>query len=197
MRLPRLGLAAALACALLAGGCGGDEEPVEKAPTSIADLDVTGIRIARAPFCDLVPTESVTAALGAKATSSRTWGNGDPVPGSPSDLAHELGCGWSAPSGDNARAWVFARPVDPAFARSTLASVQKKSGCRTRTEVGFGTPSLVQRCPAPGNATRIRYAGLLGNSWLTCEVTSHAQLATIRSRTDAWCAAVADALEVA
>ena len=34
------------------------------------------------------------------------------------DVVHEIGCSWTGDDGTTARAWVFARPVNAAFAQS-------------------------------------------------------------------------------
>jgi hypothetical protein len=191
----RPALVACAALLVLASGCGGTpDKPAEKAPTSVAGLDNSRMDLVRVKFCDLVPRTSIADALEEEPTSSRSWGNGDPVPGTASDIAHEQGCAWTGQSGATARSWVFSRPVSVGFARSVVRS-SRAAGCREAAAAGFGAPSLVQVCPQPGNARRVRFAGLFAGTWLTCEVTSHAPPVELRRRTSAWCAAVATALD--
>ncbi len=111
------------------------------------------------------------------------------------EVVHEVGCTWSKDDGSAARAWVFARPVDPAFARQAIASSRKAKGCRVDRSTGYGEPSVTQTCQPPGGSTRVRHAGLFGQTWLTCEVSSPGgTVAAVRRRADAWCVEVANAL---
>src|SRR4051794_17973084 len=113
-----VGVTVALAVSLLLAGCGGDQpaSTPSPVPTSIAGLDSTTMRVVRVAFCDLVPKTAVRAALGAGPTPARSWRNGDPVREAGNELGHEFGCAWSGAHRRVARAWVFARPVTPAYA---------------------------------------------------------------------------------
>lgn len=197
MSRARLLVATGTVLALVTGCSGGAEEADEPAPTSVADLDSPALRIARVTFCDAIPDAAVTEALGAEPTSTRDWADGDPAPGTASDLANELGCAWSAPPSSTARAWVFARPVAEDFARALVGKQLRAPGCRGQADAGFGSPSVLQTCPQPGQSRRVRYAGLFAGTWLSCEVTGHEPAADLRARADAWCAAVATALDTA
>jgi hypothetical protein len=189
--------AAVLGTAVLAG-CSGSDEPAPKpAATSIAELDTITMDLARVAFCDLVPAKAVTAALTGAGTTAEDWGNGDrpPLDDAGSDVTHEFGCSWSRSGGFAARAWVFARPVTAGFGEQVIASTSARKGCTTRRSTAFGKPGLLQTCPLPQQRGRVRHAGLFGDTWLTCEVAGPAGRAAPRQRADAWCAAVASALD--
>ena len=183
---------------VVVSGCGGgDPKPAATAsakPTPIGRLDSSALHVVRVAFCDLVPKQAVRRALLGTPTKARSWRNGDPVPDAGREVGHEFGCQWSGPHGRVARAWVFARPVSPAFARLLIRRAAKDPGCRTGAGPGFGEPSLVQTCARTGSTRRIRHAGLFDDTWLTCEVSGHGKPADLRRRTDAWCVSVANAL---
>jgi hypothetical protein len=191
---------AVLVVAPLLAGCGGsdDTSPETAArPTPIAKLDVAGVRPARAEFCDRLPDSAVEAALGGKPESDDSWGNGDPIPdasGESGDAGHEIGCVWTGAAGAAARAWVFARPVDAAFAGALVRQAGRQPGCTAQPTAEFGKPALLQTCTLPGDVQRVRRAGLFGDTWLTCEVSGAASPALAR-RTDRWCAAVVAAVD--
>lgn len=193
----RLVTVAVTAGAFLLGACGGTDDTSSAAPTSVADLEVAGLAPARTPFCDAVPLDAVTAALGGRVADDDAWGNGDPAPGTSADVGHELGCSWSGPDGGEdatARAWVFARPVDAAFAASVVRDSAQRKGCSSPAGAKFGTPSLTQVCALRGGTTRVRHAGLFGSTWLSCELTASGGAPAVRARASAWCAAVATAV---
>jgi len=173
-------------------GCSGSKPAAPRPstePTPIGKLG-SAVTVTRAEFCDRVSGASVTRALGAKAQAHDSWGNGDPAPsegGSTGDVTHELGCAWTGADGTAARAWLFARPVDAAFAQSLVRQAGHQAGCTAQAAAVFGSPSLLQTCTQAGGLQRVRRAGLFGDSWLTCEVAGPAD---VRSRLDAWCAAV-------
>ena len=153
-----------------------------------------------------MPDGAVSDALGGKAEDEASWSNGEEValpddgPDVPEgeDVVHELGCAWTGASGATARAWVFARPVDPAFARTAIRSGRGDRPCRTGSLPAFGSPGATQTCRLPDGRERVRHAGLFGQTWLTCEVVDDASKANdLRSRTDEWCVEVANALNTA
>jgi len=169
------------------------------------------MRLPRIDFCSLVPTRAVAGALGGRPQARRTWGNGDRLAlRGVEDTVAETGCAWSrpdgptagrgtAPSSTTARAWVFARPVEQADAAAVVAQAGAVRGCRVPAGPAYGDPSVTQLCssPAAGLAAgeqRVRHAGLFGTTWLTCEVQGPAS-GTLRSRADAWCVEVANALD--
>lgn len=199
MRTLRSVLAVAL-CTVLAAGlaaCSGGDDPQagpRAAPTAISQLDGARMRVVRVAFCDLVPKKAVRAALAATPTRARSWRAGAPVREAGGEIGQEFGCAWFGPHARVARAWVFARAVNPAFARSLVRRAGQERGCRAGSGPGFGTPSLVQTCLRDDSPRRIRHAGLFGSSWLSCEISGHGPAAALRARADAWCVSVATAL---
>src|ERR1700740_1557762 len=131
-----------LALCLAVGGCGGGDRPApapSAQPTRIVQLDTGQMRVVRVAFCDLVPRTPVRAALAAAPARTRSWRNGDPLPDAGGELGHEFGCAWFGPHAAVARAWVFARPISPAFARSLVHRAGSEAGCTARSTPGFGT----------------------------------------------------------
>jgi hypothetical protein len=191
-------LACVAATFLLATGCSQGETTAPKAaPTPLADLNSSAIQVPRIEFCTLLPQAAVRTALGGKPDSSSSYRNGDDValPGVGKQVVHEIGCSWSTDDGSSARAWIFARPVDAAFARQAIASSRKTEGCQVGDGAAYGEPSVTQTCRPPDGSTRVRHAGLFGQTWLTCEVTDPGNgVASVRERADAWCVDVVNAL---
>jgi hypothetical protein len=191
---------AALVVAPLLAACSGSDDAAPRptpSPTPISKLDAGTVRLARAEFCDRLPGSAVPAALGGKAQSHASWGNGDPVPdaaGESGDVGHELGCSWTGADGAAARAWVFARPVSAAFASQIVRQAGHQAGCTTGKSPTFGNPAILQTCTAgpPNGVSRVRRAGLFGDTWLTCEVAG-TSAPDLTRRTDRWCAAVVSA----
>lgn len=188
-------VAALLLGPVLLTGCSSDHKPPPVAkPTPLAKLKVSSLRLARAEFCDRVPKAAVRRALDADPSADASWGNGDPVDGTggTGDVGHEIGCSWTAASGSAVRAWVFARPVTRVFAATLVAQAGRQRGCAVTRESVLGDPALLQRCTLAGGVQRARRAGLVGTTWVTCEVTGPA--AMVRARLDPWCAEVVAAL---
>lgn len=211
-------VAAVLVAAPVLAGCSGSDEPSGQAsarPTSLAQLDTAAVEVARVEFCDRVPKDAVRDVLGGEPEGRDSWGNGEiapldagvdggAVPGSPppeevsdlrGDLMHELGCVWTRGGTATARAWVFGRPVDADFAATLVDQAGERKRCTAASSSDFGSPSVLQTCTVAGGVQRVRRAGLLGDSWLTCEVAGP-RSADPGSRLDAWCAAVVSALEL-
>src|ERR1700759_4243504 len=141
------GVACVVAAALLVTGCAHDTTSAPKAsPTPLANLNTTAMQIPRIEFCKLVPDDAVHSALGAQPDSSSSYSNGDAVdlPDVGRELVHEIGCSWSTDDGAAARAWVFARPVDEAFARTAIASSRETRGCQVTRDPAYGDPSVTQ-----------------------------------------------------
>ncbi|MET0522089.1 MAG: hypothetical protein ABW156_08960, partial [Jiangellaceae bacterium] len=110
-----------VALVLAAAGCSDDEATAPKPdPTPLASLNTTSMEVPRIEFCELVPDAAVRDALGAKPDDDTSYGNGDEadLSGVGTQVVHEIGCEWHTDDGAAARAWVFARPVDAAFART-------------------------------------------------------------------------------
>jgi hypothetical protein len=198
-RRTSLALACGLATALLVTGCSEEKKTSapKSSPTPLSNLNTTAMQIPRIAFCKLVPDGAVRAAVGGKPDSSKSYGNGDEVDvtGVGTEVVHEIGCSWSTDDGSSARAWIFARPVDAAFARQAIASSRKTEGCKVDDGPAYGEPSVTQTCRPPDGSTRVRHAGLFGQTWLTCEVTDPGnEVASVRERADAWCVDVVNAL---
>lgn len=186
---------------VVASGCGGDTTaaPKRPAPTPFSRLNATGAQVPRIEFCKELPAAAVKAAVGGAATKLTSYGNGDEeqLSDGATDVAHEIGCTWTAEDGNVARAWVFARPVDATLAETVIRAGAKTPGCTQSPAPTFGRPSVTQTCTLPpGPVGRVRHAGLFGQTWLTCEVSSPAptSLPTVTRRADAWCVQVLDAL---
>ena len=188
-----------LATVLMAAGCSEEESAApEPEPTPLASLNTTAMEIPRIEFCPLVPDSAVEQALGGKPDSDASYGNGDEVdvPGEGEEVVHELGCSWSTDEGAAARAWIFARPVDAGFARKAIVSSRRTEGCTVERRPAYGDPSVTQTCRLPDGATRVRHAGLFGQTWLSCEVADPgAEVAAVRERADRWCVDVVGALD--
>lgn len=192
---------AAVALVLLLTGCSEEKKATPKpSPTPIASLNTVAMQVPRIEFCGLVPKSAVSDALGGKPVSRAAYGNGDEqrVRSVGRDVVHEIGCTWTGKEGATARAWVYARPIDTAFARTVIASSRKKKGCSTVAGPAYGKPSTTQKCLFSDGTQRIRHAGLFGQTWLSCEVASPGTDATkLRTDADAWCVQVANALNTA
>lgn len=155
------------------------------------------MQLPRIEFCALVPSKAVTAALGGQADAHSAYGNGDEqqLPGVGKDVVDEIGCSWTAKDATRARAWVFARPVDSALARTVIANGTTTPGCRTESGPAFGQPSSTQLCLLAGGLRRVRHAGLFGQTWLSCELAATTlEKGLLTSRADSWCVEVATAL---
>jgi hypothetical protein len=188
----------ALLATLFTTGCSQDEAAAPTpTPTPLDSLNTTAMQIPRIEFCKLVPGSAVKGALGGEPDSSASYSNGDDVavPDVGKEVVHETGCSWSTDAGATARAWVFARPVDGAFARRAVASSRETPGCRVVRGPSYGDPSVTQTCRQGGSA-RVRHAGLFGQTWLSCEVSDPtAGVPAVRPRADTWCVEVVNALD--
>lgn len=174
------------------GPAGGRAPSAE--PTTLASYDVTGVEVVRAPFCEQVSPTGIEHALGGPPASHEVWGNGDRVrlPDGSLDRVQEYGCTWTAADGTTASAWVFVPPVDRATARS-LAREEPATECRPFDGDRFGSPGASWACPTEGG-TQERYAGRLGDAWLTCALTSTGQRdGELDARTSEWCVTVVEA----
>ncbi len=186
-----------------ATGCSSEEKKAAPppSPTPLASLNTASMQVPRIEFCKLVPAGAVRDALGGKPDSDAAYGNGDEeeVGAAGKEVVHEIGCSWSTDAGATARAWVFARPVDAAFARTVVADSRRAKGCRTTRTPAYGAPTLTQTCRLPDGARRVRHAGLFGQTWLTCEVsaTDPEDITGLRERSEDWCVEVANALDTA
>lgn len=167
--------------------------------TDLADFDTATAVVQRAPFCELVPAEALTAALG-EDVDLTAYGNGEQSEALPgSDVSHEYGCLFSTatPGGGTARAWVFAPPVTVARADDLVAAARVQ-GCTVESDApAFGTPSVALVC-ASGDLRTASFRGLFGDAWLACSLTLPVVTAgeDLVERTGRWCVAVAEAASV-
>jgi hypothetical protein len=192
-----------LVAGLLVACTGSDPEP-EAAPsapsTPLASYDTAGLVVARAPFCDRIAEEAVTAVLGGEQAASSSYENGESARiGDRRDVAHEHGCAYRAEDGTTARAWVFAPPVTPARARGLARAAESERGCRPAAEApAFGRPSAALVC-RDGDDSTASFRGLFGDAWLTCTVTASSAAGDPEGvedqldRAGRWCVAVVEA----
>lgn len=200
-RLPAVVLAGSGALAL--AGCSTTSTPAQPPPappTPITRLNTAAMAIPRIDFCSLLPRTAVRKALGTRRWDLHRRGNGDTTTVGAedqrtTDVVAEHGCSWRAGGGLLARAdaWVFARPVDDQLAREVVRQSRHEHGCRDVDGPRFGDPTLTQVCRL-GTQTRVRHAGLFGDTWLTCQVTDQAATTELQDRADAWCVQVVNAL---
>jgi hypothetical protein len=193
--------AGVVALVLLLSGCAEEKEAAPPPdPTPIANLNTVAMDVPLIEFCGLVSDSAVSDALDGEPASDASYGNGDEevLPDVGTEVVHEIGCSWTGDDGTAARAWVFARPVSPTFAETVVDAGRTTPGCRTVAGPRFGTPSATQLCRFPEGEHRMRHAGLFGQTWLTCELTAKGvEIPALRTRTDAWCVEVANALNTA
>jgi hypothetical protein len=205
-RAALLRLALTVTIIMLLGACTGAPTPVSSRsstptapltadPTPLAAYDTTAVAVSRAPFCDRVSPTGIEHALGGIAKKHDQWEDGDQVP--VGDRGHEYGCAWSR-RGATAQAWVFAPPLTRAQARQDVGSAVGGSCQRLPEQPSFGKPGVAVSC---GHGV-VRFAGLFGDAWLTCELDLSAagQLAPVdlapvelAQRAGEWCVTVLEA----
>ena len=164
----------------------------------MADLKVDQVIVPIIDFCKFVHPKTVSAALGLPGAElpsdveHTANGNGDElsIDGAAPQRLQELGCTWKSDT-DSASAWIFARPVDEAFAQTVISAAQQRKACTTNTG-GFGPTSYSQTCPNADGSTRIRHASLIGHTWFTCEISSATETA---ARADLWCSSLVNELK--
>lgn len=171
---------ALLPLVLAVTGCTSSPEP-EAGPSPSASeppvsrVDLSGLPVARAAFCDLLDQESIGDALGGTVIGTDHYDNGDEVNITPDleDISHEFNCTYYGAPPAKARVWVFARPVLEPEARSLVREARRDGGCSFPDTVGFGSPYVASVCRADTDqrAVRVRLQGLFGDSWLSCELT--------------------------
>jgi hypothetical protein len=166
------------------------------APTPLSDVDVSHLPIPRGPFCAALKQNDIEAALAGPVTRTGHYDSGAraTLATGLTDIAHEYNCGYSAASGAEARAWVFAAPVSRSAAVALL-SKSTAAGCRQLSDgPRFGAPSATSVCRAgTGAPTVVTLRGLFGGSWLSCQLTTPRGAATpdpVR-RAERWCVQVA------
>jgi hypothetical protein len=163
--------------------------------TPLASFDTSLLTVPRAAFCAGIDERQVSAALGGEATDASAYDNGDEVAltDGVTDVAHEYGCVWTGPDGSEARAWVFAPPMDSDRAQRLVREASKAQGCESSPTPAYGAPSVGLACTGDSGA-RASYRGLFGDAWLTCELRlTDPQVGPdeLRERAGAWCVGVA------
>lgn len=197
-------MTACLLALLALGGCSsGDAEqpaaqPTPDRGTPLGRFHSKRVAVTRGEFCDRLPAAAVERALGSSPRRERTYRSGQRVKLSASvhDIVHENGCILSGPKGTVARAWVFAPPVTRDRARELAAAAARMPGCSAVGDApAFGKPSVATVCPAAkGGGTVAAYAGLFGDAWLSCSLSSRElDRPTLLDRTGRWCVEVAKA----
>lgn len=169
------------------------------------DYDLSGLPVARAPFCRLLDEAAVSRALGSGVLRTAHYRNGDRVEIVPGvvDVAAEHNCTFEGLSPARARAWVFARPVARREAQRLARAQSGQRDCSFPDPFDFGTPDLTSVCrvAAPEPALRVTAAGLFGDAWLSCELTlpRGQERRAVRERqvlaaAEQWCVGVVSAL---
>ncbi len=169
-------------------------------PTPLASLDLSGLPIQRAPFCDTLDKGDVEDALGGPVSRTAHYDSGDRVALATglTDVSHEFDCTFDAATGAQARAWVFAEPVTVPAGRAIVAETGQEKGC---TVVGkgptFGTPSIRTLCRTGTPASQVvTLRGLFGDAWLTCQLSTPGATGGDQTvqRAEQWCVRVATTL---
>ena len=181
---------------LLVGEDGSPDSPAFST-TPLESFDTTTLAVARAGFCDDVDPRQVEAALGGEPADASAYDNGDEVTlaDGVSDVAHEFGCTWTTEDGGEARAWVFAPPVDGERAAGLIKEASRSGCAELSAEPAFGAPTVALLCHDEAPLTFVSYRGLFGDAWLTCELGEEPREAidAFVERAGAWCVAVARA----
>lgn len=171
----------------------GGEAPF--ATTPIEGFDTSTLTVPRAGFCADVDPREVAAALGAEPSDAHGYENGDEVAldDGLTDIVHEYGCVWSLDDGSEARAWLFAPPIDADRAQELADGAGRTTGCEVTGPASYGSPSVGLVCAGDGPA-RASFRGLFGDAWLACELTSSDPAVVpdeLVERAGAWCVGVA------
>lgn len=166
-------LTALVSVALLAGCTEDRAAPPPAPPTTVPleEIDLASVAVGRDPFCDLLDESSVADALGGEPRRTDGWETGDRRRvGGTRDVVHETGCSFRR-GRTEATAWVFTPPVTRADARRLVEQRRTRRACEAAGELRFGRPGTVQLC-AQGGTRLVTMAGLFGDAWLTCEVST-------------------------
>jgi hypothetical protein len=188
-------LVAGTACTGDGGDSGSSKAPAPE-PTPITAYDAGSAALTREDFCDRIPEEAVTAAVGELASTDH-YGNGEreTVTKGVTDVAHEFNCTFTGDTGAIARAWVFVPRVTPEQARALVADATKAKGCRAVDGESFGTPGTGSVCTTP-DGTEATYRGLFTDAWFSCSVTAKdLDQAALLERAGQWCVSTATAAE--
>ncbi|MEI7057568.1 hypothetical protein WBG06_17225 [Nocardioides sp. CCNWLW239] len=174
-----------------------DEPETPEVKGDLSTADTTTMHVRRGAFCERVPTEDATEALGGAATEKKAYNDGDQtvISSGVTDVAQEYGCIWTGPedSATSARAWVFAPPVTLDWATQMTKSVPK--GCKAASSPAYGKPSVALTCVDAKKQPTVILRGLFGDAWLSCQLTGKAgeAAATVQKRASRWCLVTATA----
>lgn len=153
-----------------------DTEPEPSASTApVRKVDLSGLPVARASFCDMLDPDELEDALDGPVLDTYHYGNGDEAEITPgyTDVSHEYNCTFRGAPPATARTWVFARPARTDEARRLVRAAESEKRCTVAESLQFGTPTVTTAClerePEPG--TRVSTHGLFGDAWLSCELT--------------------------
>jgi hypothetical protein len=188
-------LAAGTACTGDGGGSGSADEPAAE-PTPITAFDASATALSRADFCERIPDEAVTAAVGEVASTDH-YGNGErnKITKGVTDVAHEFNCTFTGDAGAVARAWVFVPRVTRDQARALVADVRRTKGCRAVDGKSFGSPGTGSVCTTP-RGTEASYRGLFTDAWFSCSLTAKdLDEPTLLEQAGQWCVSSATAAE--
>jgi hypothetical protein len=177
-----------------------DDEPTSGpaafTPTPLTSFDTRALTVPRAAFCDDIDPRQVEAALGGEPVDATSYENGEEVTlaDGVTDVAHEFGCTWIRADQSEARAWVFAPPVDAKRAAALVKAAGRSEGCLASPEPAYGSPSVELLCTSEAGGVA-SYRGLFGDAWLTCELSLKPPGVSgpeLLRRTGAWCVGVAE-----
>jgi hypothetical protein len=185
----------------------GDDAPPESPPptppsyasTSLVDYDTSVVALTRAPFCNRIPREAVTEALGGESGTRSSYRNGQSAELAPGieDVAHEYGCQVVSRGADGGelRAWLFAPPITRSRATDLVDELADRPSCRRDAGApAYGAPSLALVCP-DGDRRWASFRGLFGDAWLACSLAApkSVDVKELVDRAGRWCVAVAEA----
>ncbi len=88
-------------------------------------------------------------------------------------VVHEIGCAWSTDDGAPPGPGCSHARWTEAFAQDRDRLEPEDQGLPGRPPARrTANPSVTQTCRLPDGTTRVRHAGLFGQTWLTCEVAA-------------------------
>jgi hypothetical protein len=169
-------------------------------PTPLSSVDLSGLPIERAPFCDRLEEADVEKALGGPVSGTTHYDSGDRVALASGlrDVSHEFDCTYDAALGSQARVWVFAEPVTTTVARTLAREARAEKGCSVlRDAPTYGTPAAATLCRTTGPVGRVvTLRGLFGDAWTTCRLSTPGPSGATGTveRAEQWCVRVATTL---
>ena len=170
-------------------------------PSAQAAVGLSHLPIPRARFCDWIGDSAVRRALGGAISQQVNYNSGDRVEVVPGvkDVAHEYDCTFDGVKGGQARAWVFAPPVDRAGAQRLVGLARAQRGC-TPLSGGprYGEPTVSTACDTRlGDVPvkQVTLSGLFTDAWFSCQVSvPRASTSVARRTAEQWCVHVVTTL---